>query len=661
MFNMSKKIVFYLVSVILFFFIFLLFLHPIAGDGDFFHVLNTGKYVIEHKSIPYIDEYTFTANGNPWVANAWGTGVIYYILYSLNINSISIFTSFIAVVTCFLIYLWLRTYNINRWISLLVILFSASIISIRISTRPEVFTYLFLTSIFLIDHYSKKKLLVLVFLPLLFFIWSVLYIGSVFIGLSLLFILLVKAFIKKQFHIDKEFVFYSIGILLSFGMTMFNGNGVNGLVYITKIPIIAKTSGEWLGIFQLLQEVQGSSMLLLQYRVLLYLFYLVVFLLLIICTFFINRIVIKKNIFACLLSIAVLLPFFSIRNIPIAVIFSLPFFALMLQGFIQKQKIITLVCFVPCIFISVGLSLWINPIGIGKDEQQFSSEVILFLKENNIKGNIFADQSFSPYLTFNLFPDVLIYADTRDDLFLGTNILSTYNNILYFGKELTPILDQYDINAVIGKPNMGYPINSLLYSPDWKLVFVNDNYYIFLKETNEYEQIPDYENIDLESMTGAKKGNEKEAVEEYNKLLQLYPNSFNIRIGAAHTAYTLKDSVSAVNLIKDLQTPGGVFDPLYKIKKERVLALSYLMMNQCDNAKKSLDTIQRSVSRKFIFRPSITLTSNIDEFYMFYYLVCPKDVIQAKSYLKRIIDSPSSSQESKERAISIYDHYTKND
>ncbi len=47
------------------------------SDNSFLTHLATGRYILEHGSVPHRDIYTFTAGGEPWVVQSWLASVLY--------------------------------------------------------------------------------------------------------------------------------------------------------------------------------------------------------------------------------------------------------------------------------------------------------------------------------------------------------------------------------------------------------------------------------------------------------------------------------------------------------------------------------------------------------------------------------------------------------
>src|SRR5262249_44780616 len=51
------------------------FLPPILNDGDTLWQIRTGEWILEHRAIPAVDPFSFTAGDRPWFAHEWLAGV----------------------------------------------------------------------------------------------------------------------------------------------------------------------------------------------------------------------------------------------------------------------------------------------------------------------------------------------------------------------------------------------------------------------------------------------------------------------------------------------------------------------------------------------------------------------------------------------------------
>ena len=51
-------------------------------DSDIFWQIEIGRWIIDHRAVPYADVYSFTRNGAPWMSSSWLAQVLYAASYS---------------------------------------------------------------------------------------------------------------------------------------------------------------------------------------------------------------------------------------------------------------------------------------------------------------------------------------------------------------------------------------------------------------------------------------------------------------------------------------------------------------------------------------------------------------------------------------------------
>src|SRR5580693_5273437 len=49
-------------------------------DPDIWWHLETGQYIVEHRSVPHTDPFSYTRAGERWVAHEWLTDILLYVL-----------------------------------------------------------------------------------------------------------------------------------------------------------------------------------------------------------------------------------------------------------------------------------------------------------------------------------------------------------------------------------------------------------------------------------------------------------------------------------------------------------------------------------------------------------------------------------------------------
>src|SRR4051794_30899667 len=103
---MQKLTIRRLVPIVLFSMIFVLAVRQsVSIDPDLWWHLKAGQQIIDARSIPHTDDYSFTQQGSEWVAHEWLSEVIMEAIYRAGgLTSLVTIFSLIIVVALWLIY-----------------------------------------------------------------------------------------------------------------------------------------------------------------------------------------------------------------------------------------------------------------------------------------------------------------------------------------------------------------------------------------------------------------------------------------------------------------------------------------------------------------------------------------------------------------------------
>src|ERR671932_1617198 len=96
-----------LFEIILFAALFVMATREIS-DPDFWWHLRTGQYIVETRTIPHTDIYSFTNNGKEWVTHEWLSEVLIYLLYRAGGFGLLI-VSFAAIITASFLIVYSRS------------------------------------------------------------------------------------------------------------------------------------------------------------------------------------------------------------------------------------------------------------------------------------------------------------------------------------------------------------------------------------------------------------------------------------------------------------------------------------------------------------------------------------------------------------------------
>ena len=197
-----------------------------------------------------------------------------------------------------------------------------------------------------------------------------------------------------------------------------------------------------------------------------------------------------------ILFIATLMGIMAVRNTPLFVILALPSLAYHIDGvFLRLLKkggdgnqisIIStymssmLFLCLSIAFIALGLpDKW--EIHMGEDP--IPAQTIAFLKENNIKGNLWLPLHFGGYALFHLYPDIKVSIDGRWAMVYQRQLMR--NNMIFAFRgtdgKWKKILEKYEADFALveaGNPAIKEMGNDL----DWIWIFEEDNSKLLIKK-----------------------------------------------------------------------------------------------------------------------------------------------------------------------------------
>ncbi len=442
-----------------------LFLHQVAS-GDFFHHLNSGRYIFENWQLPYLDSLTFTAYGQYWVDHSWGSGLLYYIVHLFSgFNGVSVLFALFALAMLASVYGVLKRNGVGIGLALSITWLVAGALALYWPARPLVMGPVLLAILlYLLTRYDERKWR-FVLLPL-FWLWTLLYGASSIMGLAVLTLFLV---------INKKFNWVDIGIFIGVViLSLLNGYGWNSLLYLLRIPAFEHLQ-EWRSVLELigLPLLQSTKWRLATYFGLF---------LMTITAWVIqlsNKQKDKQVIFYSLLALGVFLPLVSFRMLILVPVLVAPLLGLVFARNINTNKVVLpIICALALCFTITGLYLqgWPKQ---GLASQSFPVVAVEALSKENINGNIFAPQGWGAYISW-VRPESKVFFDTRDELFENTDVFKD-DDSLYQGKMgVFDILNKYQSNIVVGSSTNPL-LSPLLLSSDWQIIHNDDKVFVVAK------------------------------------------------------------------------------------------------------------------------------------------------------------------------------------
>ena len=479
--------------------VFLFAIVPIT-DGDTGYHLKTGQYIVEHKTVPLYDIFTYTAQGARWVAHYWLSDVFFYLVYLLSgMWGLILFVALIAAFTYWILYKAGRLNGISRTaMSIVLGLFAAFLIKIWSEwvVRPQIFGFLMAAVlIYILEKWrlTKKRKFLICSIPILIS-WANLH-ASVVLGIAILGLYVGLSVLRnlRKFSVWKFDAFIGIAAVFS---TLLNPNGYRVLIYSYTIAPAVKLVGifEWRSIIEYLGP-NGSPKAP-------YVFgFMCLAVAVVLWQLLISFKESKRDFnweWLFLTVAAFILPIISVRHVELFPIMGFLGIAWSVDRIISKyisahkfERILS------AALVILGVVLIISGIsGIPSQAlgiSQLPEGAAEFILKNKLSEPIFNTISQGSYLIWKLWPEYKVFIDGRSEVF-PLDVWKEFNTVDEFGVGWKDVFDKYKFNTIVltgtvPKPGdklvgaeliLAYTLTqkydySLVYWDDASLVIVKNN------------------------------------------------------------------------------------------------------------------------------------------------------------------------------------------
>ena len=451
----------------------------VSIDPDLWWHLKVGEQIIDTRSIPHTDDYSFTKQGSEWVAHEWFSEVILAGIYRLSgfVGLVIVFSLVIVIV------LWLtyRRCEGKPYAAGIAILLAAAASSPLFGVRPQMLTLL-LASIYIgiLERFDPKaqsrRLWWLVPLMLL---WVNPHAGFA-LGLALIGLYIVRAVLDGEWHYIRPLL---IVLLICTVVVPLNPNGFRMFSYPYETltsPSMAAFIQEWAS-----PDFHKTTYLPLA--------------LLLLSTAAAMALSPKRarpgELFLVLITTLGALR--SVRHIPIFSLFAAPALAKHLWAIAQSRgwdKLLTGDETRPnAMKLVINIVLLIAPVALGVSRvwhfathhQNYVSlrnpiAAVEFLRSRRLPGPIYNRYGWGGYLIYHLYPDYRVYIDGRADVYgdaFFSEAMQTYDGV----NDWAQSFNRYDIKTVLISPDA--PLANLLRNDgmNWKLIYEDDQAVIFTR------------------------------------------------------------------------------------------------------------------------------------------------------------------------------------
>lgn len=459
------------------------------SDGDFWWHLKTGEYILNTRSIPKTDFYSFTNYGRAWVAHEWLSEAIFYAIYSrLGFNALIIV---FALLTALAFWIAFKRTDSHPLIAAFATFLGVWAVLPTIGVRPRVFTLL-LSSVYLalLARYVRRgEGRFIWWLVPLMAVWVNLH-GGFLIGLVLIGLVLVGVPLDSWTRGEglqltsprvKTLSLVLIGCFLA---VILNPHGIWIYKFPFEIfmsPVQQQAIVDWFS-----PNFHQSEM--------------VPLILLVFLTIFVLALA-PRRVRPSELVLFLATLYFTLksqRHVAILALVAVPLLADYLQDWITARSngklfnpagvdgsssrlpvLLGVLLFIPLIAFAVKL----KTTTLGEWRQDLLTvplDAVAYIKEQKITGNTFTDPNIWGGYVIWATPQNPVYIDGRIDMY-GDEFVKKYLNIIWGSADWKEPFDRYGVKIVIIEPRSALS-REIQETKEWSKVFEDDMAAVFVRQ-----------------------------------------------------------------------------------------------------------------------------------------------------------------------------------
>ena len=446
----------------------------------------------------YVNTFSFTQPEHPWVNHEWLAEYVFYRVYSTFGNTgLLALKIMLGLTVVALIYVASRQTLRSGALQALFLLLLVSTMGYGFSTRPHLFTYVFLAALLLLlrQHHARPLMLPAI-MPILGILWANFH-GAFFIGAIVLALYattsLVMTAVKGSLRRNLRPVMLTFAALALFlAATLVNPYGPHLWEFVfqsgaTMRPYLS----EW-AMFNPIRDFGTHPDF-------------VVLVIITVCVLVFSR----RHSDPCgivILSATLASAFFMRRNIPLFAIVAgsvLPAFLEDAAG-VRFSRIITLVrpallnivllALIPFSLYSCTAFNKSSPLQIEIPAGKYPLEIIRFMQRNAVSGNALVFFDWAELAIWKLYPQCRVFLDGRFLSAYSEDTIRDYFQFLYGAPEWDRAIDAYPTDIVL--VHAGNPVVPLIARrPDWRLAFAAGPARLYLKY-GKHTQITAMDEVD---------------------------------------------------------------------------------------------------------------------------------------------------------------------
>ncbi|MCX5696563.1 MAG: tetratricopeptide repeat protein [Candidatus Omnitrophica bacterium] len=642
-----KKPLIFLLLCLIFFLIAAMYFRPIEIEDIWYH-LKTGELIVTQGFLPFHDVYSYTSNNVEWFATQWLGDVIFYGAYRLfGLLGLQLFRCLFFTLIAVLLFFYLKRRLLLSTAAILTLAVSFALFN-RLFCRPFFFSYLFILFYFYILtlHHKNPFGKMILFIPLLQFVWQNIYIGGAYLSLSMQVVFLAGAYLDHAWpgiaivppgesHRDaRHIVTEQRDLLMLIGACLFclflNPYGIKGILYPLRIFFSSRQAdmfiggkfiSEWRPSFNTFSGIFSSYRLTYKVMAGITAVSLLVhikkvcraqILLFIVFLLFSLLAVRLQDAFSILSACIFAESFFDCRGLPIKVRerWRMNISLRRIAKFSFGLFLLSILAW-RCVDLFTAKTIiegktW-KKYGSGIDLESNPELALKFLDEHNLYGNIYNSDQYGAFIIWKEFPKRKVFIDGRFDLYCSSGVFQKVL-LLHRQEYWEKLVRDYDIGIIILTTDFlyGQNINVTRYALDpgkWTCVYFDGRCVVFLRNEKFAKDFLGRYKADLFGKPADTPG----ILEEYEKSSLKYPNNLLLRkiIGQVNNFPDPLDSVAKGNWLINIGSyDQAVVQYLHALAINPLLEKGDFWLGYCFYKKGSYDNARILAKRALEIEPS---------------------------------------------------------
>lgn len=471
----------------------------LLDDGDTGYHIRAGERILETRSVPTQDDFSFRSPPLEWTAHEWLSEVVMALVHRFTgLTGVVLFFIFLISLTYAWLFRFVRFYGRDMFADLVIVLLVIVCSQVHWLARPHVFSLpLMILWYYILDLFEYKEKNLLFALPFLMLVWVNLH-GGFVVGLALIGIYLfanlwryMSSATEHKPGVHRKIRFLGITLLACFLVSMVNPQGYRALLFPFKL-----TSNTYL-----MDHVDEFLSPNFHENIFFRYFLVFAFGILILSRTGLN--VIEWSLVLLFFSMSL----YSKRYIPLFGIFVAPILSKQageLVGSAGDGKIVNAIRGSSGRVASIdegsrgyvwpvlAVSLTLLFAGAGRIHFQFDPKkkpvsAVEFIQREHLKGNMFNNDEFGDYVIYSAYPRYKVFIDGRGDMY-GEENFKEYFEVASFAPSMESILRKYDINWIFFESDSVLS-RYLVRDRNWHLIYSDGVANIFIRNIPENRDV----------------------------------------------------------------------------------------------------------------------------------------------------------------------------